>query len=115
MQLPIDGAWYLPTLLGFVALGGGALIVRGVARRCFIVPVLLAAPILGGFTGSMLTACAFYSCASYVPPLPRLTGAGVSEGQTPPILEAAGWLNGSGVEWADVRGRVVVIDVWADW
>jgi hypothetical protein len=114
MHFPIDDALCFLMLVALLTLGGAALVLRRFARRMAL-PAWLAASVIGSFTGGMLTACSFSACASYVPPLPELTGAGLSAGQTPLALAAGGWLKGQAPGWEELRGRVVVLDVWADW
>lgn len=115
MGLPVDDALYYPVLLSFFALVGLALAMRRVVRRPLVVPNWAAAPTIGAFTGTMVTAFTFYTFASYMPPIPEMIGEGLSQGDLPPRLEASGWLNGSEIDLADLRGRVVVLDLWADW
>ena len=40
------------------------------------------------------------------------------EGKAPPKLDVGGWLNtpdGKALTWADLRGKVVLIDFWRTW
>lgn len=115
MGLPVDNALYVPVLLSFVGLAGLALAIRRFTHRSLVVPAWLAAPTVGVFTGMMVTAFTFYTFAAYMPPIPEMVGEGVSQGDRPQQIEASGWLNGSEVNLADLRGRVVVLDLWADW
>lgn len=37
------------------------------------------------------------------------------EGHPAPELQVTGWLNGSAVKLADLKGKIVVLDFWATW
>lgn len=38
------------------------------------------------------------------------------EGRPAPALDVTGWLNTDGpLDWADLRGKVVLIDFWGTW
>lgn len=80
-----------------------------------VLPRWTSALVLGFAIGAGVTYGFFNLWGSYVPPVTPLGGAGVAEGQQPFPLEAAGWLNGEAPSWADYSGKVVVLDVWADW
>lgn len=80
-----------------------------------VVPAWVSALALGFAGGGGLTYGAFDLWGVFVPPVKSLDLAGVAKGEAPFPLAASGWLNGPAPTWSDFSGRVVVLDVWADW
>jgi thiol-disulfide isomerase/thioredoxin len=114
----------------FVAVMG--ILLRGRLAGRFVIPVWLAAGITGLATGLGL-GCGSMHALGYrftmetVPPFrmdPLSTfdqinrAAGdrpLSTGSIAPELQAGGWINTASRGAPDIEGRVVVLDVWADW
>lgn len=80
-----------------------------------VVPVWLAMGAIGFFTGGSLGIGAMYSLGYHVTPRVAYHGTGRGIGQRPPVLPRKGWLNNQAASWAELRGRIVVVDIWADW
>jgi thiol-disulfide isomerase/thioredoxin len=80
-----------------------------------MVPAWCCAHVIGFVFGAGLTYAAFDLCSLYVPPLSSFSGPGLSYGERPMPLEAAGWLNGEPPPWSSLTGKVVVLDFWIDW
>lgn len=75
----------------------------------------IAALLVGLFTGFTLSSGAMYTLGVEIPVAPPLKGPGRGAGELPPLLQAGGWSEGIPLDWQQLRGRVVVLDVWALW
>jgi hypothetical protein len=70
---------------------------------------------MGFVFGADLVYSLFALASADTPPLRPLAGASVGAGERPFPLQAPGWLNGGPPSWLDLQGKVVVVDVWAEW
>lgn len=74
-----------------------------------------AALAVGLFTGFTLSSGAMHTLGVQLLLVPPLEGPGRGAGEYPPALRAEGWSDGAPPDWEGLKGRVVVLDVWADW
>jgi len=75
----------------------------------------VAALVVGLFTGFTLSSGGMHTLGFQVPMAPPLEGPGRGAGEHPPILRAEGWSDGAPPNWEQLKGQVVVLDVWAYW
>lgn len=80
-----------------------------------VLPAWVSALALGFAGGGGITYGVFDLWGTFVPIAEPIRAAGAAKGDVPFPLVASGWLNGSAPSWSDFSGRVVVLDVWADW
>lgn len=78
-------------------------------------PVTLATASLGFAAGLSLGVGVMHTLGYQVTPMRPYSGVGRGIGERPPGLPMAGWLNGQPPNWGQLRGDVVVVDIWADW
>lgn len=113
--------------LYFALAGVCAVVLAGslAARRFFpgrlVMPGWLAGSIVGLFSGLAIGAGSMHSLGYRLvqfgvpdPNLPPLEGPRLGIGFFPPALEPRGWVNGSPPSWEVLRGRIVVVDIWAN-
>jgi hypothetical protein len=92
-------------------------LLRGGRGARIVVPRWMVAASIGFAAGLGLGlggmhALAYHWVAYKVTPF---TNAQVAVGAVPPELAAGGWLNGEAPDLGRFAGRVVVVDLWADW
>ena len=112
-----DFTSYTAVLLACAALIALSRLLRGGRAGRIVVPHSMVAACIGFVAGLGLglggTHALGYHWVAFAV-TPHADGP-LAVGATPPELAANGWLNGETPDLRRFAGRVVVVDVWADW
>lgn len=77
-------------------------------RRALLIPILVTAAFLAGAIGGQKDGFKRYPDES-----DKLQLA--LEGKAPPPIVSSEWLNSKPLSWAGLKGKVVLLDMWAYW
>jgi thiol-disulfide isomerase/thioredoxin len=83
-----------------------------------VLPGWLAGIAIGSIIGSYSAASAMYIFGRVVGEVPVVFAGDsvpLAAGRPAPEIAAAGWINGDAPSASELRGKVLVIDLWADW